>query len=201
MVWIIARKELLANLLTLRLSVAVVCAVALSALTVFISSVDFSLRMDAHRKQVGDLDAKLEAATVWSQVEPDIILPPQPLSILCQGAEKSHGTRYNVQMWNKSGGGGWAYGIVDSGYMKTLVQIDFAGVVAVVLSFLAIALGCDAVAGERELGTLRQILVNPVPLGVLLAGKLLGAACPCGGPLPPPTWSPWSSSGPTPMST
>jgi hypothetical protein len=38
MIWIIARKELLANLLTLRLSVALVCVVVLSALTVFIGS-------------------------------------------------------------------------------------------------------------------------------------------------------------------
>ena len=174
MVWTIARRELLANLLTLRLSVALVCVVVLSALTVLISSVDFSLRTEAYHKQVSDLDAELDGATVWSQVEPDVILPPQPLSILCPGAEKSHGSRYNVQLWNKAGGGGWDHGIVDSGWMKTLVQIDFTTVVAVVLSFLAIAIGYDAIAGERERGTLRQVLVNPVPRGVLLTGKLLG---------------------------
>ena len=167
------RKELLANLLTMRLTVALVCVVAVSALSVFIGSVDYSLRIDAHYADVSEYEAQLDAATTWSQIEPAIILLPQPLSILCTGAEKSHGNRFNINMWNKAGGGGWGYGIVDSGLMKTLVQIDFATVVAIVLSFLAIALGYDAISGERESGTLRQVLVNPIPRGVLLAGKLL----------------------------
>jgi hypothetical protein len=65
MIWTMARKKLLANLLTLRLSVALVCVVVLSALTVLIGSIDFTLRMEAYHRQLSALDA-VGSWAAWS---------------------------------------------------------------------------------------------------------------------------------------
>jgi len=53
-------------------------------------------------------------------------------------------------------------------------RIDPAGVIMVVLSLVALLLSYDAVAGEREGGTLKLCLSNAVPRDVLIAGKYLG---------------------------
>ena len=52
--------------------------------------------------------------------------------------------------------------------------LDPAGLVAVAGALLAIALGYDAVSGEKERGTLALHFANPIGRGTFLAGKLLG---------------------------
>ncbi len=53
--------------------------------------------------------------------------------------------------------------------------VDWDFIVRVVLSFVAIALTYDAVSGERERGTLRLIMANPVPRDGFIWGKFLAA--------------------------
>ncbi len=53
--------------------------------------------------------------------------------------------------------------------------LDPAGLVAVAGALLAIALGYDAVSGEKERGTLALHFANPIDRRTFLAGKLLGA--------------------------
>ena len=58
--------------------------------------------------------------------------------------------------------------------MKALVQIDFTTVVTLLLSFLAVVLGFDGICGERERGTLKPMLANPVTRTQVVLAKLLG---------------------------
>jgi len=167
------RKELLANLLTLRLAVALVFTVLLSVLTTVIGSVEHSTRMDAYRAAGAEFRDDLDQATVYAQVQPHVVVPPQPLSLFCRGVDKTAGQVVNIFIdWIPAG----PSGLEGSGnnLMKIFVEIDFATVVTVLLSFLAVVLGFDAVCGERERGTLRQMLVNPVPRGSIIAAKLIG---------------------------
>ena len=60
--------------------------------------------------------------------------------------------------------------------MKRFVEIDFATVVRLLLSFMAVILGFDAICGDRERGTLRLMLANPVSRGAVVGGKLLGGS-------------------------
>jgi ABC-type transport system involved in multi-copper enzyme maturation permease subunit len=145
MIWILVRKELLTNLLT--------------------------LRMDSYRLQVKELRQTMDQATIYAQIEPDIVLPPQPIAIFCQGVEKTLGSRILVRLDYIPNSPTWTHGVVDSNLMKTLVQIDFTLVVALLLSFLAVALGFDGICGERERGTLRQLLTNPIPRGSIILAK------------------------------
>ena len=76
MTWALIRKELLTNLLTYRLAVALIFTVTLSALTTFIGSVDFSTNMDAYRTEVRSQAEELEQATVYEQTQQRVILSP-----------------------------------------------------------------------------------------------------------------------------
>ena len=68
MIWTLARKELLTNLLTLRLTVTLLFAVGLIALTAIIGSLDFSQRMAAYHASVRAVRDDLAKATISAVV-------------------------------------------------------------------------------------------------------------------------------------
>lgn len=53
--------------------------------------------------------------------------------------------------------------------------LDWAFIVGYVLSFIALLFTFDSISGEREQGTLRLTLANPIPRHAVLIGKFLGA--------------------------
>lgn len=52
--------------------------------------------------------------------------------------------------------------------------LDLGFVAAVVMTFMAVIFSFDAVSGEKERGTLKLVLANPVPKDAVLLGKYLG---------------------------
>ena len=60
-----------------------------------------------------------------------------------------------------------------NGWMTRFENTDWILIVRLVLSFLCIVLAYDSIAGEKERGTLRQIMANPVSRIQVLAGKYL----------------------------
>ncbi|MDE0397133.1 MAG: ABC transporter permease subunit [Candidatus Poribacteria bacterium] len=56
-----------------------------------------------------------------------------------------------------------------------VTKVDWAFIIAYVLSLIALLFTFDSIAGEREHGTLRLMLANSVPRHTLLIGKFLGA--------------------------
>jgi len=174
MFWRFVRKELLTNLLTMRLAVALIFTVLLAAMTTLTGSIDFSRNYAAYREEARQAREQLDEATVYSQVRPRLVFPPQPLSILSRGVMQTFAREYWV---NVSGINVYAPALIsqyDSQFMKTLVQIDFTTVVGLLLSFLAVVLAFDGICGEREKGTLKQILTNPMARGQVVVAKLVG---------------------------
>ena len=56
-----------------------------------------------------------------------------------------------------------------------VTKVDWAFIIANVLSLIALLFTFDAISGERERGTLRLMLANSVPRHTVLIGKFLGA--------------------------
>lgn len=175
MLWTLIRKELLTNLLTLRLSVALVFTVVLCTLTTWMGSLDFSASTRAYEAALKERDENFAEATIYQHVQPSIILAPQPLHILSRGASQARAMRWEVNVEEYYEGTPERVG--SSQYddlMRTLVRADFTTVVALLLSFLAVVLGFDCICGEREQGTLRLLLANSVPRAYVATAKLVG---------------------------
>ncbi len=66
----------------------------------------------------------------------------------------------------------------DSTEVQRLGELTAAATLQVLVPLLIILLGFSAVAGERETGTLRQLLALGVPRRSLVLGKILGTAVP-----------------------
>lgn len=64
--------------------------------------------------------------------------------------------------------------VLKSSFLSGVEDLDWVFLIAVVLSLLAIFISHDAVSGEREEGTLRLILAQPVRRSSVLLGSVLG---------------------------
>lgn len=62
----------------------------------------------------------------------------------------------------------------DSGAAARLGGLSLAFILQVVMPLVIVVLGFDAVSGERERGTLRQLLAHGLPPTALVAGKAVG---------------------------
>ena len=89
--WNLIRKELLENLLTLRLGVALVFSVLLAVMATLIGSIDFSTNYDAYENEAANLGDERDKATVYQQVNASVMVPPMPLSILSRGTVVTSG--------------------------------------------------------------------------------------------------------------
>ena len=167
------RKELLENLLTLRLGVALVVTMVLAVMATLIGSVDFSTNLDSYQTEAAAHSKRNGEATVYRAIDPSAMVPPMPLSVLSRGnvSTSGQGVFFGIGYVPIS-----SWGLSDAGsrLMRVLVQIDFSTVVALLLSFLAIVLGFDGICGERQRGTLKEMLSNPVPRGHVVLAKLVG---------------------------
>ena len=171
--WILIRKELLENLLTLRLGVALVFCLVLAVMATLIGSLDYSSNLDSYEAESTSQNERNGQATTYNRIDPTIMVPPMPLSVLSRGNVFTSGQRVFLGL-NYLPITSWSLSDSVSRLMKVLMQIDFSTVVALLLSFLAVVLGFDCICGERQRGTLKEMLSNPVPRGHVVVAKLAG---------------------------
>lgn len=67
-----------------------------------------------------------------------------------------------------------SYGVNLNFYRQLFPVLDFAYVIKVILSFLAMIVGFDLICGEKNKGTLKLMLSNAVSRNTLIFGKLIG---------------------------
>jgi ABC-type transport system involved in multi-copper enzyme maturation permease subunit len=98
--------------------------------------------------------------------------PPGALSAVAAGVEPALGRSARVRPQGEPEFS--PPPVAETPVLAVLGQLDLNAVVRVFLSLFALLLTYDAVAGEKESGTLKAVLSNPVPRTQLLLGKALG---------------------------
>ena len=169
------RREILAHLLTFRFAITVITCLLLVATTMFIRINDYEQRLasynaakDAHRDE-------LLATRTYSFLMPKIDRPPNPLSIFNAGMDSRLGNTLRIYythipvLWDAHSH--------SSGnlFIDHFYRIDLIFVFQFVLSLLALLFAYDAIAGERESGTMRLTMSHPVRRGSILGAKYVGA--------------------------
>jgi len=185
-VWTIARRELMEQITSLRFLVISVLVIGLTPLAVYVGVRDCENRRAEHDRLAAERQT-LAAGPAGQHVtgmdmpftpQNDLLVlralrPPETFSVLVRGLDGAL-----PEYWDFSSTG------IEAGpsaarserLVDLLGQLDAEFLVRVVLGLLAILLAFDAVAGEKELGTLRAALSQPVARPVFLAGKLIGGA-------------------------
>jgi ABC-2 type transport system permease protein len=98
--------------------------------------------------------------------------PPAPLSAIATGVSAALGRSARVRPDAQPEIA--PPPLAETPVLAVLGELDFNGVARVFLSLFVLLLTYNAVAGEKEGGTLKIVLANPVPRAQLLLGKALG---------------------------
>ena len=100
-----------------------------------------------------------------------LILKPTPLSVFANGLADALPSYLGM---TRNGTTQGAPALVSASLSYLLGHLDLLFVVGTVFSLLALLFTFDAVAGEREAGTLRITLANSLPRDLFLWSKLIG---------------------------
>jgi ABC-type transport system involved in multi-copper enzyme maturation permease subunit len=112
----------------------------------------------------------------WRTINPNLevsklIFQPTPLGVFSTGLEPALPNYLGMTRNGIKQGGAT---LSNAPVAALFGHLDFVFVVSTVFSLLALLFTFDAVAGEREAGTVRITLANPLPRDVFLSSKLLG---------------------------
>ena len=177
MLMTLIRRELLDNLMTFRFAAAVFITLLLVVANTIVLLKDYEQRLTAYNKAVNESHQELREGKTYSGYAGALVVhrPPNPLSIFNLGLDKQVGNKIEVYhafvptIWDAEKHG------VDNPFLNLFTSIDIVLVFQGVLSLLALIFAYDALAGERERGTLRLVLTHPIQRGYILFAKYISA--------------------------
>jgi len=182
MLRLLIRKEILSHVLSFRFAVTFVIFLVLIFTSIYVTVNGYEQEIAEHGARVRAYQEHLKGIITqddhdrigwrlfWDDGKLDAV-PVSALSWLGHGMQSINPIAINTYRWGAKE--------VDRGLTRNpllgLLQVpDFIYVVNVVLSLLAVLFMFDAVCGEKEAGTLRLTLSNPVPRHLVLLGKWIG---------------------------
>ncbi len=169
------RRELLDNLMTFRFTAAVFIMLLLVVANTFVLIRDYERRLTSYNTAVEKHRQELLETKTYSSVDLILDRPPNPLSIFNLGLDKRLGNTLGVyylyipSLWDAGKHG------TNNTYLNLFSSIDIVFIFEGVLSLLALVFAYDALAGERERGTLRLVLTHSVSRGQILFAKYISA--------------------------
>lgn len=169
------RRELLDNLMTFRFAAAVFIMLLLVVANTAVLIKDYERRLAAYNTALKAHHQQLRERKTYSAGLLNITRPPNPLSIFNVGLDKRLGSEIWIShsfvptLWDAK-----IHGMTNP-LLNLFSSIDIVFIFEVVLSLMALIFAYDALAGERERGTLRLVLTHPVSRGQILFAKYISA--------------------------
>jgi|GEM_PF-1777861 len=164
MIGIIARREFMRNLLNLRFPISALLCVILTATVVYIRSGGYEEEIRNYRTTVELQEERLKYTTLnWAPFA--IYKPPPKLSVFFRGCPWKE--EYD---WIALGG----FTPRGDPFRFLFAGVDLGWVIGAVMGLLAIIFAHDAFTSEREGGTLKLMLSNPIPRHNVIIGKWIG---------------------------
>ena len=169
------QKEIMHHILSVRFVVLLLMCLILVPLTLSTNYRNYRQNLVDYQEAVKLTNLEETTMNPGMPLDPEVevsklILKPTPLSVFANGlADVLPGylgmTRNGITQGAP---------VVVSSLSYLLGHLDFLFVVGTVFSLLALLFTFDAIAGEREAGTLRITLANSVPRDLFLWSKLIG---------------------------
>jgi ABC-type transport system involved in multi-copper enzyme maturation permease subunit len=172
MIWNIAKKELLSNLMTLRFFVGTVLFLVMSVLFTCVLLSDYRVKLESYNGYVSRNNDELKKLMTYQNLKPTIYKPPEILSIFSKGVEENTGNSAQISIGEVPETTSTAAS--KNPLLSVFPVLDVTLVFKLVISVLALLLAYDSISGEREDGTLKLMLANGIPRHKVLLGKLVG---------------------------
>ena len=169
------QKEMMHHILSVRFVALLLMCVLLIPLTLSISYRKYNQNLVDYQESIKLANTEAEENPPDAQnanVEVSkLFLKPTSLSVFANGLEETLPTYLGM---TRNGVRRSSTGLVEAPLSYALGNLDLLFVVGTVFSLLALLFTFDAVAGEREAGTLRITLANALPRDLFLWSKLIG---------------------------
>ena len=200
MIWHIAKREVLDNLMRFRFALTLILVMVLMVMNavVFVSSQyprsvtayaeDTHDTVESLRKKssnLGELAVK-GPGNLYKSVSPLTFIATGKDANLPKRVEGASSGGYGIGMttpdfsFNYSWSANWWLQYPQDTSRKNdslpnFTELDWTFIIGLVMSFMAILFTYDAISGERETGTLSLLMANSVSRATVLLGKFVGA--------------------------
>ncbi|MDE0012561.1 MAG: ABC transporter permease subunit [Candidatus Poribacteria bacterium] len=171
-------RELLDNLMTFRFAAVLLITLLLVVANTVVLVQDYEQRLESYNDAVKMHRQDLRNSKTYSTAYLFVDRAPNPLSIFNIGLDKRLGNLIGIYhgfmptLWDAQMHG------TDNPFIAFFFSIDIVFVFEVILSLMGLIFAYDAIAGERERGTLRLVLAQPIGRGQILLAKYISAmAC------------------------
>ncbi len=171
-------RELLNNLMTFRFAAVLLITLLLVVVNTAVLIQDYEQRLESYNNAVKMHHQELRNSKTYSTAYLFVDRAPNPLSIFNVGLDKRLGNLTGIYhgfvptLWDAQMHG------TDNPFIAFFSSIDIVFVFEVILSLMGLIFAYDAIAGERERGTLRLVLAQPIRRGQILLAKYISAmAC------------------------
>jgi ABC-type transport system involved in multi-copper enzyme maturation permease subunit len=189
MIWHIIKRELFDHINSLRFILTVVILSILMVTNAVVHLRTHPERVRDYSENVtGSLNTLKSRADLYTLAQKgpgNLYKSPSSLAFIADGGDAYLPRNIsNEGSWSKSGPGweaksNWwlSYGSANpdaKDLRPQATKIDWVFIITYLLSFIPLLFTFDALSGERQQGTLRLCLANPISRPVLLIGKFLG---------------------------
>ena len=167
------RKELLDQLLSLRFAIAGIVCLLVFLLSSFVLTRAYGEAMSTfHMNQALHRNEVLQRHEIHRLREGlKVDRPLNVMNVLVRGLTAELTESIQVQPGNQLD---FPETHEQNPVVPLFPDVDFAFIVGIIMSLLALAFSYDAVSGERESGVLKVVMSYSVPRDVLLLGKWIG---------------------------
>ena len=175
MLMTLIQKEIMHHVLSVRFVALLLMCLLLIPLTLSINYRKYSQNLVDYQESVKRSQTEAKENPPNAQ-DPNVevskfFLKPTPLGVFVNGLEEALPTYLGM---TRNGFRQSSTGLAQASIAYVMGNLDFLFIVGTVFSLLALLFTFDAVAGEREAGTLRINLSNSLPRDVFLWSKLIG---------------------------
>ena len=165
-------RELLDNLMTFRFAAVALITLLLVVANTVVLTQDYEQRLESYNDAIKKHHQDLRNSKTYSTAYLFVDRAPNPLSIFNVGLDKRLGNLIGIYhgfmptLWDTQMHG------TDNPFIAFFSSIDIVFVFEVILSLMGLIFAYDAIAGERERGTLRLVLAQPIGRGQILTCEI-----------------------------
>ncbi|MCK5147466.1 ABC transporter permease subunit [bacterium] len=170
---ILFRYELLQHIHSMKFLTMGIFAVVFGFLSIYVQTMDYKARKNIYDEEIIKAQQTMSSATLYSQLNIPIIVPPNPLSIFAKGVDDKVGSKINISVLDVPQFENAAQ--KKNPFLDIFDSFDLSMLVHVLFSVMTLFLVADTIAGEREEGTLKQTFSNSVLKSQYFLAKYLGS--------------------------
>ncbi|GEM_PF-1240871 len=192
-VWIIAEKEIAENVRNFKIPAAFSLLTILILMSFFLMSLDYQKRLDnwsTNRAAQSDKlfsgitsnyrSADNQMTMTANSIQPEpLIRKPMMMSVMAKGLDSLMERSVTIgEHGSVPPAVGFVFGASQerNRNVMTAAAPDLLFMIKIIVSLLALFFAYDAIAGEKERGTLKAMLSGPVRRRTVLVGKWIGAS-------------------------